>query len=142
MQINGDTLINFDELKSESFIDDLVDTLKYSNYLVMKCYKLIFQYKFIKKNIGFIFMSIIFLLYLISVFIYIYKGRKKIDSFIKSIIKIKEEKDDKNSNIKPKKLKTSSKCVFYDLKRNETKIEKKKEINHTEYGKIRRYKKH
>ena len=142
VQINGDTIINFDELESESFIDDLVSTLKYSNYLVMKCYKLIFHSKFIKKNIGFIFMSVIFLLYLISVFMYIYKGRKKIDSFIKSIIKIKEEKDDKNSNLKSKKSKTSSKCIINDLKKNVIKIEKKKEVNHTEYGKIKKYKMH
>ena len=87
-------------------------------------------------------MSIIFTLYLVSVFMYIYKGRKKIDSFIKSIIKVKEEKDDKNSNIKPKKIKTSSKSIFNDLKKNEIKIEKKKEVNHTEYGKIKKYKKH
>ena len=142
VQINGDTIINFDELESESFIDDLVDTLKYSNYLVMKCYKLIFQSRFIKKNIGFIFISIIFVLYLVSVFMYIYKGRKKIDSFIKSFIKIKEEKDDNNSNIKPKKSKKSAKIVYIGLKKNEIKIEKKKEINNTEYGKIKKFKKH
>ena len=143
VQINGDTFVNFDELESESFIDDLVDTLKYSNYLVMKCYKLIFQSRFIKKNVGFIFMSIIFTLYLVSVFMYIYKGRKKIDFFIKSLIKIKEEKDDNNSNIKqPNKLKKSTKSVYIDIKKSEMKREKKKEINHTEYGKIRRYKKH
>ena len=143
VQINGDTFINFDELESESFIDDLVYTLKYSNYLVMKCYKLIFLPKLMKKNIGFIFMIIIFILYLISVFIYIYKGRKKIDSFIKSFIKIKEEKDNNNnSSLRPRKTKKSSKSVYIDLKKNEIKAEKKKEINNTEYGKIKKYKKH
>lgn len=143
VQINGETIINFDELESESFIDDLVGTLKYSNYLVMKCYKLIFKSKFIKKNIGFIFMIIIFILYLVSVFLYIYKGRKKIESFIKSIIKIKEEKDENNSNLKPKKIKKkSSKNVNIDNKKNEIQLEKKREINNTEYGKIRKYQKH
>ena len=63
--------------------------LKYSNYLVLKCYKLLLDFNLIQKNIGFIFMSAVFISLLILLFIYILKGRKKINYYIEVILKNK-----------------------------------------------------
>ena len=73
-----------------SFSDDilltLIDGLKFSNYLVLKCYKLLFDFESLKTNIGFILMSIIFISIIIIFFIYIAKGINKIDYYIKAVL--------------------------------------------------------
>ena len=86
-------------------IKNLFVGLKYSNYLVLKCYKLLLDFELIKKNIGFIFMTIIFICLLIIFFIYIIKGRSKIVYYIQVILKnknvyINNRKSMQKNNIK------------------------------------------
>ena len=52
------------------------DTLKNSNYEVLKCYNLVFIKTVITKNIGSIIVISFFLIHLICLFIYIFKGIK------------------------------------------------------------------
>jgi hypothetical protein len=66
--------------------DLFLEGLKSSNYLVMKCYKLLLDFDLVKKNIGFIFMMAIFIAIVILFFIYIIKGRKKIDYYIQTVL--------------------------------------------------------
>ena len=75
LEFNADLIIN------------LFGGFKYSNYLVMKCYKLLMDFKLIQKNIGFIFMTIIFISLLVLFFIYICIGRRKIEYYIQTILK-------------------------------------------------------
>ena len=143
IQINGEEFLNFNNLESENFIDDLVNTLKYSNYLVMKCYKLIFQSKYIKKNFGFIFMIIILICFLILVLIYTIKGRKKIDYFINLILKKKD--DNKNKINYNKKIWSTKTVTIKDIKKIKNEKNKKphyNERNKTDYNeKIMKHKK-
>jgi hypothetical protein len=53
---------------SDDILSTLIDAMKYSNYLVLKCYKLLLDFESLGKNIGFIFMAIIFLL-IIAIFL-------------------------------------------------------------------------
>ena len=80
------TDLNDLEFNAELIIN-LFGGFKYSNYLVMKCYKLLMDFKLIQKNIGFIFMTIIFISLLILFFIYICIGRRKIEYYIQAILK-------------------------------------------------------
>ena len=64
-------------------------TFTNSNFLVMRCGKLIFNIKNIFKNIGMIIMSIIFIISIILIIIHYIKERKKINNFIQAILKIK-----------------------------------------------------
>ena len=57
-------------------------TLKYSNFLVMKCYKLAIDLKTVLSNIGRIFMTIIIFLSLIILIVFYFYDNKKIESFI------------------------------------------------------------
>ena len=87
---------NIQETKNVSNLNDIIfptelltniiEGFKYSNYLVMKCYKLIFDFELIKKNIGFIFMMVIFMSLLILLLIYIIKGRRKIEYYIQAVL--------------------------------------------------------
>ena len=90
----NDIQFNMDLLKN------IFGGFKYSNYLVMKCYKLLLDFKLLQKNIGFIFMSIVFCSLLLLFFIYIIKERKKIDYYIQSILKNKSVYMNNRKNMK------------------------------------------
>ena len=75
--------INFDK---DSIGENFLNTLKNSNFLVLKCYKLVLNLKGIFKNKGRIVMTLIFILFLVSLFIYIIKDRKQLIIFINLIL--------------------------------------------------------
>ena len=55
-------------------VDSFIDILKYSNYKVMLCYKLVFRAVTFYKNLGSIFTMIYFIGYLISFGFFLYQG--------------------------------------------------------------------
>ena len=72
---NDITKIDF---STSIFADSFIETLEYSNFLVLKCYKLALDVKNILKNKGRIVMSILYFLFLISFLFYIIKDKKKL----------------------------------------------------------------
>ena len=78
--------INFDK---DSIGENFLNTLKNSNFLVLKCYKLVLNLKNIFKNKGRIVMTLIFILFLVSLFIYIIKDRKQLIIYINLILRNK-----------------------------------------------------
>ena len=80
----------------------------------MKCYKLLYDFELIKKNIGFIFMSIVFILNLILLFIYIIKGRKKIIYYIQAVLKNKSVYINNRKNLK---IKNNQNTKVKDIKK-------------------------
>ena len=131
---NKKTISRLDDISFNSvLIQNLFNELKYSNYYVLKCYKLLFNFKLLKKNIGFILMAIIFISILILFFIYIIKGRKKIEHYIKNILRnksryinnrkiLKEKNKSNNLNNQEKKKRKKRKI----RNKNKKKIGKKK----------------
>ena len=109
--------INFTK---EEIIDAFVGALQNSNFMVLKCYKLLLNFSKLLLNYGFIIMSIILLCKLILMIVYCFKGRKKISELIAYFIKIKFENEGIN---KPKKSTKKNITKRYDSKE---KIEKKK----------------
>ena len=89
------TKISFDKTE---FVDSFYNVLKNSNFLVMKCIKLVFSLKGQKNNIGSYMMSAIFALFIILTIVYILNGQKKIGEMIKNIYEYKKSKE----NDKPK----------------------------------------
>ena len=63
--------------------------IKNSNFLVLKCYNLIFDLKNIRINIGMIIMTIILLTSIILIIFHYSKEKNKIEEFIESILKAK-----------------------------------------------------
>ena len=96
------TIKNIDDIEfSMDFLKiSIFEGFKYSNYLVIKCYKLLLDMKLLQKNIGFIFMSIVFFSLLLLFFIYIFKERKKIEYYIQSILKNKSVYMNNRRNLK------------------------------------------
>ena len=130
------------DFSKEGIASSFLKTLTNSNFMVLKCYKLAFNFSKFFKNKGRIIMSIIFLLYIISLLVYIIKDRKKISIFINKILKKKINKSD-NINIinnnkiniikKDKNNKSINNSNNIKKNKNKDKIEK---INKT--GKRRR----
>ena len=87
--VNND--ITEKHFSSKKLASEFSKTITNSNFRVLKCYKLALDTKKLFKNIGRIIMTLIFVQYLISLFYYIIKERKKIDEFINLIIKNKED---------------------------------------------------
>ena len=118
--------------------DTFLKTLKNSNFLVMKCYKLAIDLKTILSNIGRIFMTIIIFISSIILIIFCFYDNKKIESFIKLILNIKliqkkinqkkeiAEKKEKNK-IKEDKMNNKIKKInVKNDKKNKAKINRKK----------------
>ena len=127
---------NFDNKK---FVISFWNTIKNSNFLVLKCYKLALNMKNFLKNYGIIIMTILFILYIVFLMIFIFKERKKINNDIQTILnknfnfsensvkKIMNINDFDNSNIKNSPSKNSMDLKKLnipekDKSRNKTKI--------------------
>lgn len=73
---NDFVYVKTEKFKPKKIYEMFYDTLKNSNYEVLKCYKLVFVKTVITKNIGSIIVISFFLIHLICLFIYIFKGIK------------------------------------------------------------------
>ena len=87
------TKLNFNK---KYLVDSFFNTLKNSNFLVLKCYKLVFSGKGQKNNIGSYLMSGITFVFIILMFVYIINGNKKIEFYIQTILKLKISFKSKN----------------------------------------------
>ena len=77
------------EFDKNKMIEQFYETLENSNFRVLKCYKLVFNFKLYIKNIGSIIMTILIVLFIILIIINIFISPKKINMLIQSIIKNK-----------------------------------------------------
>ena len=122
--------LNLNEMKTKfdtnSIADSFLNTIKNSNFLVLKCYKLVFNVKNISKNIGMIIMTIILLISIILIIIYSIKEKNKIKIFIESILKTKFFFLCYNNNNNIKKNKSRR----YKSKSLKVKNKRKKKIIH------------
>ena len=110
--------IEFDKL---FIIESFYNPLKHSNFLVMKCFSLVFSLKGQLDNIGSYIMSGLFFLFIISFLWYCIRGGKIIDKYILSFVTIKRlvsyekiknfTEINKNQKVKKKSFKKSSKPI-------------------------------
>ena len=94
-EVHIDNLFHKKEI-SRSFYQ----TLSNSNFRVLKCYKLLFNISKLVKNLGEILMTIFFFIYIASIVIYFIIGQKKLHKYINSILKMKNNENEKNINQK------------------------------------------
>ena len=108
--------------------DSFLITLKYSNFFVMKCYKLAIDLKSISSNIGRIFMTIIIFFSLVMLIVFCFYDNKKIESFIQLILNIKlfKKKINQKKEIGDKINNKIKKINVRNYKKNKTEINKKR----------------
>ena len=96
-------------IQTSSKIDEIIDNVfinsDNSNFLVLKCYQLVFDFSNISKNVGMIIMTIILIIIIVLIIFYYVKEQQKIGNFIELILKNKFIKqnlgkhNDKNKSI-------------------------------------------
>ena len=109
------------------FKDSLISTIKNSNFLVLKCYKLTFSLEGQKNNIGSYIMSFVTFIFIILMVIYFIFGGKNIHIMIQKIIGEKKGIVKINSNFKSKFLKTETKAKITNNSNNK-KVKNNKNI--------------
>ena len=120
-----------EKVTAKSILEPFYNTLKYSNYKVLKCHKLVFRKQTLYKNKGsflsliyFLGFFITFLIFCFKRFIYITEEINKL--FIKEKI---EKNEDKNNMIKNrKKLKNKKINVYKSKKIKNIKLRNKKKL--------------
>jgi len=131
-QINTDmSELKFDK---NEMLEQFYETLDNSNFRVLRCYKLIFNYKILKRNIGCIIMTILLALFEILIILYLIIGTKKVSEFIQTIIRNKYFPNDNNSSKnkliqKTKKFENINKNSKKYDNTNNTEIKNKKNLN-------------
>ena len=157
-ETNNDGIVTFDEkhLDAKNVVKSFYSSLKLSNYKVVICYNLVFNFKVFCHNYGSIITSIFFILYVICLIVFAIKNIKSlkisiskllflkegVDNIIKDDIKKfaneinsskkekKKNKKNKNKNDKalpPKKSeKQNRKKIFSDIEFNDIKSSKAK----------------
>ena len=104
-----------DKFETKTLYQIFYYVLKYSNYKIMKCYKLVFNKNSIIKNWGSIIILILFMLYLICLITYMIKGLEPLRGCTELLIKENEKDNIKKISIffppikKDKKNKSSLK---------------------------------
>jgi hypothetical protein len=114
--------VNFPEIVLNKFLGEL----KSSNYLVMKCYNLLFDFELLKNNIGFFFMMPIFISTIALFIVYIIKGKSKIDCYIQTVLSNKLEYVNNADNIKKNSAKNINSNLSLNKKKRKRKRKKKK----------------
>ena len=131
--------------ESKTIYKSFYDILKYSNYKVLKCYKLVFNSKIFKNNIGNIITIVYLGIYCVFLIIYLINGTSLLKTDIsKNIIEINQKdikKDiNKNNSINiniGNKLKFKKNNIELKNNINTQKINNKKSILRKEFKKRR-----
>ena len=97
-----------DKLNYHTFIQSFYYVLKYSNYKILQCYKLVFVKTVFSENKGSIFIFILFIFYLICLILYIIKGVNPLKHSLKDFI------FEENGNIQ---LETAKNTIFFPPKK-------------------------
>ena len=122
------TKINFDK---KDIGKNFLKTLTNSNFMVLKCYKLVIDFSNFFKNKGRIIMSIILISFIILVFIYFFKDRKSISNYLQNIINFKKNSENKKRIKKNTKTKTNKKKKW---KKRKCRRKNNKIINNKKIG--------
>ena len=127
--------LDVDNLNKENVYKSFYSTLKYSNWKVMLCYKLVFNFKIFCHNYGSILTLILFIIYLLFMLYYSLKDISPLKLAISKILFKETELEKKNSinfkseiDEKNKKIKNKTKAPPKRLSAFKTK-ETKEDLN-------------
>ena len=97
------------EFYSSFLFNSFFNTIKISNFMVMKCYKLFFSFKDLFKNVGKILMFLLYLVYIVLMIICLIKKDKLLLNFMMTILNYKFHIYNPNINLQKKQLDVNNK---------------------------------
>ena len=110
------------KFSGKKIFESFFDILKYSNFKIMKCYKLVFNKNVFTKNIGSIIIFIIFSFYLVCVIFFIIMGIEPLKNKLKEITVNTEEKTLKKDKIFICETLTKKDKSYQEKEKNKYKI--------------------
>ena len=134
------TSLSLDENKLDinNILKNFIDIKKITNIEIVKCYKIVFNLKNMKNNLGFFIISFVIVLYFICLFIFYCKSLKNLIYIIFQIIRAKNIKsqafknqpiysfknkiNNRKRNIEIIKIKIKKKSTFKNSKNQSSKI--------------------
>ena len=138
IQENGINTQETDKFNPKLLYKSFYSVLKYSNYKVLKCYKLAFILYSVTKNIGSIIAIVYFIIYLIFSIFYFLKGRNQLKQDFKKLAEEKIEKKKIVENITTQNIEENKMQDIKDIKQDIKPI--KKIIKKIKYKTIKRKK--
>ena len=115
---NGIVELDVHHISAKNIEDSFLSTLKNTNYKVMRCYNLVFNFKIFCHNYGSIITLILFIIYVIFMIYFILKNISPLKISISKLLfeeKEKEEKEKENENanlINPIQLKVNNNTKY------------------------------
>ena len=108
---NNDINLDISDLETGKTVleESFLNTLSNSNFRILICYKLAFDFSTIFENIGRIIMTFLLLFVVILFILYCIFGVKKLYNYLKDILKQKIINNNNDKNIKDSKDKSNKK---------------------------------
>ena len=128
-QVNNADIATMDtnHLIGSNTYKSFYSALKYSNYKVMICYNLVFNFVIFKHNTGSILTLVLFIIYFVFMMYYSYKGIYSLKVAISQIIYKQEKENEKNDEFKEYQAKPREN-IHRESKKSSTKLFMKEEI--------------
>ena len=95
-------LLNEIKINKTKLYESFTNIINISNIEVIKCYKIVFKLENIKTNYGFFFYLVIFILFFISLIIFVFKDHPNLKRKIKIIIEAKKQEFNLENKIENK----------------------------------------
>ena len=135
------SISSYDDIKfnKNDFFKSFIDIKNIFNIEVMKCYKIVFKIKELKKNFGFFIIGFVFILYLITLLTFIIKSNSNFKNEIKNIILALKfnEMPIKNNQEMKKKIIINNKIKINNKKKNYSQKKDKLACNKNNKSKIK-----
>ena len=128
------TLFSKINIDQDRLLNNFLDLRTSANIGILKCYKNLFSEEGLKNNIGSYCILSIILIYIVSLFFFIFKGFNLLNNRIKSIISYGKRKRKRKNNRKNNTKKKVS--INNPNKKKQTKKQEKKKKKRTKYRNI------
>ena len=125
---DGIVALDYHNLNAENVKESLLSSLKNSNYKVMRCYNLVFNFKIFVHNYGSIITLIFFVIYVLFMIYYCCKDINPIKVDVSKLLFEEQKKEDKNK-INPYLFQVRSTRTEKIQKSTKTKKKRKKGNN-------------
>ena len=123
---NDISTFDFNHIIGKNTYKSFYSTLKYSNYKVMRCYNLVFNFKIFLHNAGGILTLVLFIIYLIFIFLYCIKDVSPLKIYISKLLLKQNIMYEPNTNKKEKNIKISKNKSKENLIKDKSKNKKEK----------------
>ena len=129
IQDDGSFMSDIENIKNmfksdKCLVEIFTEALSFSNFLTLKCYNLLFNFRDLVHNIGFLIITVLVIIYIILILKFVINDRKQIQTLLKSIMyykKVIENENNEKKTLKNKNIKNKNKMNRKNMTTKKTK---------------------